>query len=353
MDTGTAARTTTTATTATTTATTGTATTTATATTATSVGVMDSELRTWDLYKLSGVVNPDTLEAMKALFRRFPGLRQKGIEGVEFGALQESWCAFVRRWNRMKEAGEDFVAWLNHREAAIAEHSLSELHHRICGFTYHNVHTFTLLKAATLVLVPGLLKKNGARTSSSGRSAKTRIAGSNGTDVLSPNWLDQLTSPAYVGDVLNGVALRRCIVGSLLATHVLDHVHVPVDAYVDYLILQLVVGDLNPVRTRFGPTIGLGKCRLIVSNNVRNIPEEIGSRLPRIVLRREAKLADPIASTNRDRPVGTTASRCSRRILVCHDIVNNPADITTSVNNGRWAVALITFASWLVRTMTH
>ncbi|ETN02906.1 hypothetical protein PPTG_15859 [Phytophthora nicotianae INRA-310] len=88
MDTGTAARTTTTATTATTTATTGTATTTATATTATSVGVMDSELRTWDLYKLSGVVNPDTLEAMKALFRRFPGLRQKGIEGVEFGALQ-------------------------------------------------------------------------------------------------------------------------------------------------------------------------------------------------------------------------------------------------------------------------
>ncbi|ETK77572.1 hypothetical protein L915_16178 [Phytophthora nicotianae] len=109
---------------------------------------MDSELRTWDLYELSGAVNPDTLEAMKALFRRFRGLRQKGIEGVEYGALQESWCAFVRRWNRMKEAGEDFVAWLNHREAAIEEHSLSELRHRICGFTYHDVHRMCYVHVA-------------------------------------------------------------------------------------------------------------------------------------------------------------------------------------------------------------
>ncbi|ETP05288.1 hypothetical protein F441_18074 [Phytophthora nicotianae CJ01A1] len=332
MDAGTAATTTTTAATAITTATTGTATTTATATTATSVRdrsrrvcVMDSELRTWDLYELSGAVNPDTLEAMRALFRRFRGLRQKGIEGVEYGALQESWCAFVRRWNRMKEAGEDFVAWLNHLNYATGSAASHTTTCTACA-------TFTLLKAATLVLVSGPLKKNGARTSSSDRTANTRIAGSNGIYVLSPNWLDQLTSPAHVGNVLSGVALRRCIVGSLLATDVLDHV--PVDAYVDDLILQLVVGDLNPVHTRFGPTIGLGKRRLVVSNNVWNIPEEIGSRLPRIVLRREAKPVDPIASSNRGRPVGTTASRCSRRILVCHDIVNNPADITSSVNNG-------------------
>ncbi|ETI37355.1 hypothetical protein F443_16643 [Phytophthora nicotianae P1569] len=273
MDTGTAATTTTTATTAITTATTGTATTTATATTATSVrdpsrrlGVMDSELRTWDLYELSGAVNPDTLEAMKALFRRFRGLRQKGIEGVEYGALQESWCAFVRRWNRMKEAGEDFVAWLNHREAAIEEHSLSELRHRICGFTYHDVHRMCYVHVA-----------EGCDSCLRPRPTEEE-------------WRAHIVERPLGEDekswIQRGVALRRCIVGSLLATHILDHVHVPVDAYIDDLILQLVVGDLNPVHTRFGPTIGLGKRRLVVSNNVRNIPEEIGSRLPRIVLRK-------------------------------------------------------------------
>ncbi|ETN11250.1 hypothetical protein PPTG_10189 [Phytophthora nicotianae INRA-310] len=117
---------------------------------------MDSELRTWDLYDLSGAVNPDTPEAMKTYFRRFRGLRQKSIEGVGYGALQESWCAFVRRWNRMTQTGEDFVAWLESREGTISEHSLSELRRRICDHTFHD--------------------KTGVRTSPSDHSAKTKIS---------------------------------------------------------------------------------------------------------------------------------------------------------------------------------
>ncbi|KAG1697864.1 hypothetical protein DVH05_015818 [Phytophthora capsici] len=101
--------------------------------------VMDSELRTWDLYDLSGAVASDSLETMKSIFRRFRGLRQKGIEGVEYGALQESWCAFIKRWNRMKQSGEDFLAWLERRECVVAENSLSELRSRVCGLTYHDL----------------------------------------------------------------------------------------------------------------------------------------------------------------------------------------------------------------------
>ncbi|ETP47849.1 hypothetical protein F442_06284, partial [Phytophthora nicotianae P10297] len=76
---------------------------------------------------------------MKTYFHCFRGLRQKSIEGVEYGALQESWCAFVRRWNRMSQTGEDFVAWLESREGAFSEHSLSELRRRICDHTFQDV----------------------------------------------------------------------------------------------------------------------------------------------------------------------------------------------------------------------
>ncbi|KAG1689054.1 hypothetical protein DVH05_002822 [Phytophthora capsici] len=110
--------------------------------------VMDSDLRTWDLYDLSGAVAPDSLENMKNIFRRFRGLRQKGIEGVEYGALQESWCAFIKRWNRTKQSGEDFLAWLERRECIVTEHSLSELRSRVCGLTYHDLERMCYVSVA-------------------------------------------------------------------------------------------------------------------------------------------------------------------------------------------------------------
>ncbi|KAG2796466.1 hypothetical protein PC111_g21711 [Phytophthora cactorum] len=43
--------------------------------------VMDNRLRPWALYDLSGAPTADTLDTMKDHFRRFRGLRQKGVEG--------------------------------------------------------------------------------------------------------------------------------------------------------------------------------------------------------------------------------------------------------------------------------
>ncbi|KAG3172822.1 hypothetical protein PI126_g1149 [Phytophthora idaei] len=94
--------------------------------------VMDNRLRPWALYDLSGAQAPDTLDTMKDHFRRFRGLRRKGVEGVGYGALQESWCAFIRRWNRTVEEDESFVGWLVYREEIIKDHSLSELRERVC-----------------------------------------------------------------------------------------------------------------------------------------------------------------------------------------------------------------------------
>ncbi|KAG2762511.1 hypothetical protein PC129_g21427 [Phytophthora cactorum] len=44
--------------------------------------VMDNRLRPWALYDLSGAPTADTLDTMKDHFRRFRGLRQKGVEGT-------------------------------------------------------------------------------------------------------------------------------------------------------------------------------------------------------------------------------------------------------------------------------
>ncbi|KAI9986798.1 hypothetical protein PInf_025759 [Phytophthora infestans] len=71
--------------------------------------VMDEALRPWPLYDISGAQDPESLDEMKDLFRRFRALRQKPVDGVDHSALQESWCAFIRRWNRPQAQEENFV----------------------------------------------------------------------------------------------------------------------------------------------------------------------------------------------------------------------------------------------------
>ena len=66
---------------------------------------MDQQLIPWALYDLSGAHAPDSLVTMQDYFRRFRGLRGKSLEGIAYDALQSSWCAFIRRWNRMLEDG--------------------------------------------------------------------------------------------------------------------------------------------------------------------------------------------------------------------------------------------------------
>ena len=62
---------------------------------------MDQQIIPWALYDVSGAHAPDSLGTMQDYFKRFRGLRGKSLEGVAYDALQSSWCAFIRRWNRM------------------------------------------------------------------------------------------------------------------------------------------------------------------------------------------------------------------------------------------------------------
>ncbi|KAG2844042.1 hypothetical protein PC113_g18485 [Phytophthora cactorum] len=93
---------------------------------------MEAELTPWGLFDLSGALNPDTPDTMRDHFRRFRAARQKTIEGADLEALRRSWCTFIRRWNRMSEAGESFVGWLAYREKILADHSLAQLRERVC-----------------------------------------------------------------------------------------------------------------------------------------------------------------------------------------------------------------------------
>ncbi|KAG3136508.1 hypothetical protein PI124_g19870 [Phytophthora idaei] len=110
--------------------------------------VMDNRLRPWALYDLSGAQAPDTLDTMKDHFRRFRGLRQKGVEGVGYGALQESWCASIRRWNRTVEEDESFVGWLVYREEIIKDHTLLELRERVCSDAWEDMRRICYVRVA-------------------------------------------------------------------------------------------------------------------------------------------------------------------------------------------------------------
>ena len=94
--------------------------------------MMNEDMKPWALYDLSGAVTPDALDTMQDHFRRFRRLRNKTLDGATYEALQRSWCAFIRRWNRMHEAGESVVGWLGDREALQAEHSLGDLRLKVC-----------------------------------------------------------------------------------------------------------------------------------------------------------------------------------------------------------------------------
>uniref|UniRef100_A0AAV1TN05 Uncharacterized protein n=1 Tax=Peronospora matthiolae TaxID=2874970 RepID=A0AAV1TN05_9STRA len=94
--------------------------------------VMDRHLIPWALYDLSGARAPYSLETMQDYFRRFRGLRGKSLDGISYESLQRSWCAFIRRWNRMLEDGRNFQQWLANREDIHADHSIGVLREKIC-----------------------------------------------------------------------------------------------------------------------------------------------------------------------------------------------------------------------------
>ena len=79
------------------------------------IHVMNQELISWALYDLSGARTPD-LETMQDYFRCLCGLRGKSLEGIAYDALQNSWCVFIRRWNRMLDDMRSFPQWFANRE---------------------------------------------------------------------------------------------------------------------------------------------------------------------------------------------------------------------------------------------
>ncbi|KAG3160487.1 hypothetical protein PC128_g21084 [Phytophthora cactorum] len=85
---------------------------------------MEAELTPWGLFDLSGALNPDTPDTMRDHFRRFRAARQKTIEGADLEALRRSWCAFIRRWNRMSERVLS-AGWRTARRSSRIIHSRS------------------------------------------------------------------------------------------------------------------------------------------------------------------------------------------------------------------------------------
>ncbi|ETM30752.1 hypothetical protein L914_21573, partial [Phytophthora nicotianae] len=69
---------------------------------------MDDAISPWDLYDLSGAVNPDTLSTMIDHFRRFRATRKKNIEVADQQGLRRSWCAFIRRWNQILDSVQSY-----------------------------------------------------------------------------------------------------------------------------------------------------------------------------------------------------------------------------------------------------
>ncbi|KAG3232060.1 hypothetical protein PI124_g22849 [Phytophthora idaei] len=217
--------------------------------------VMDNRLRPWALYDLSGTQAPDTLDRMKDHFRRFRGLRQKSVEGAGYGALQESWCAFIRRWNRTVEEDESFVGWLVYREEIIKDPSLSELRERVCSDAWEDMRHICYVRVA-----------EGCESCAGPRPTVEE-------------WKDHIAEYPLGEQELEAA---RTNTGHVVAWTVgLDHVHV---------VAQVI--DLGRVRTRRVLIRGvIRRCKLglVRLDHIWDVAKEVGTRLPRIFLRREAE----------------------------------------------------------------
>ncbi|KAL3668078.1 hypothetical protein V7S43_006943 [Phytophthora oleae] len=91
---------------------------------------LDTDLRPWQLYDLSGASAPDSIDTMIAYWSRYRALRGKTSAG-EYHALQYSWCAFIKRWNERHRLGQPFVVWLEDEEEKRRCRSLDALRKQV------------------------------------------------------------------------------------------------------------------------------------------------------------------------------------------------------------------------------
>jgi hypothetical protein len=60
---------------------------------------IQTELACWELYDISGAVNPAPEQEMREQFCRFRASRGKPVDRAREDSLRMSWNAFIRRWN--------------------------------------------------------------------------------------------------------------------------------------------------------------------------------------------------------------------------------------------------------------
>ncbi|CAH0491683.1 unnamed protein product [Peronospora farinosa] len=102
---------------------------------------MDGDLKPWRLYGLEGSVEPEPLEVMKDLIKRYRTVRGKATNNAYTDdALQRSWCAFIRRWNASRREGTSFTSWLDGREGTRDRHAIGDLRRRICRMNCDEYH---------------------------------------------------------------------------------------------------------------------------------------------------------------------------------------------------------------------
>lgn len=97
---------------------------------------LDPMLRPWQLYDLSGAIEPDSQETMVSHWQRMRALRGKSTESLDYNSLQYSWCALIRRWNDCHAKGEPFIRWLEFEEEKRMLRSLSALRERVCNIAW-------------------------------------------------------------------------------------------------------------------------------------------------------------------------------------------------------------------------
>ncbi|KAG3082264.1 hypothetical protein PC122_g10982 [Phytophthora cactorum] len=247
--------------------------------------VMDNRLRPWALYDLSGAPTADTLDTMKDHFRRFRGLRQKGVEGT-------AGC---------RSRG------LVYREEIIKDHSLSELRGRVCSDAWEDMRRVCYVRVAE-----GCESCAGPRPTV--EEWKAHIAEYLGEQERGwfgkyKHWLAENARASSRGGS-NRHSSRVAVLARVRTHRVL----------------------IRGVIRRY-------KLELVPLDHIRDVAKEVGARLPRIFLRREAEPMYLITTHVWDIVSEVTmTSGDARRIAVGNNAFNDPADISSSVNNRRGTV---------------
>ncbi|CAH0473895.1 unnamed protein product [Peronospora belbahrii] len=102
-------------------------------------------LRVWTLYDCSGIQQSREDEVMADMWRRWKATRRKPVTAnlaVTQYSLDESWTAFVRRWNSKSHFGE----LLPYRKEQRRKYGLSDLREKVCTMCWNAGRPYCYLR---------------------------------------------------------------------------------------------------------------------------------------------------------------------------------------------------------------